>query len=120
MQTGAEAPTMVDNTGERFYEAELYRIKGELTLAQSSVQRLESGVQENQKAKIPDPKSQSLNRTTRHSYTPMATVRSGNDTEKRRVTKFVTFAASRWYLEYKLTRKVVGSKSALLCQSPVV
>jgi hypothetical protein len=30
--------------GERFYEAELYRLRGELTLAQSSVQRLESSV----------------------------------------------------------------------------
>ena len=28
----ADAFTIVDNTGERFYEAELYRLKGELTL----------------------------------------------------------------------------------------
>jgi class 3 adenylate cyclase/tetratricopeptide (TPR) repeat protein len=41
----AEALTVADKTGERFYEAELYRIKGELTLAQSSVQRLASSVQ---------------------------------------------------------------------------
>ena len=34
----------MDKTGERFYEAELYRLRGELTLAQSSVQRLESSV----------------------------------------------------------------------------
>ena len=33
----AEALAAVDRTGERFYEAELYRLKGELTLAQSSV-----------------------------------------------------------------------------------
>jgi len=32
-----DALTVVDNTGERFYEAELYRLKGELTL-QSRVQ----------------------------------------------------------------------------------
>ena len=32
----AEALTVVDKTGERFYEAELYRLKGELTLAQES------------------------------------------------------------------------------------
>jgi len=38
------ALTVVDKTGERFYEAELYRLRGELTLAQSSVQRLESSV----------------------------------------------------------------------------
>ena len=36
--------------GERFYAAELYRLKGELTLAQSSVQRLESSVQKEAEA----------------------------------------------------------------------
>ena len=36
---------MLDKTGERFDEAELYRLKGELTLAQSRVQGLESSVQ---------------------------------------------------------------------------
>jgi predicted ATPase len=42
----AEVLTTVSKTGERFYEAELYRLKGELTLlAQSSVQRLASSVQ---------------------------------------------------------------------------
>ncbi len=46
-----EALAVVDKTGERFYKAELYRLCGELTLAQSRVQRLASGVQENQKAK---------------------------------------------------------------------
>ncbi|HKA52847.1 MAG TPA: tetratricopeptide repeat protein, partial [Candidatus Binatia bacterium] len=33
----AEALAIVDKTGERFYEAELYRLKGELTLQQSGV-----------------------------------------------------------------------------------
>ena len=33
----AEALAMVDKTGERFYEAELYRLKGELTLAAGKV-----------------------------------------------------------------------------------
>ena len=33
----AEALATVEKTGERFYEAELYRLNGELTLAQSSV-----------------------------------------------------------------------------------
>jgi predicted ATPase len=32
----AEALALVDKTGERFYEAELYRLKGQLTLAQSA------------------------------------------------------------------------------------
>ena len=33
----AEALTVVDKTGERCYEAELYRLKGELTLQQESL-----------------------------------------------------------------------------------
>src|SRR5262249_46601415 len=37
----AEALTVGDKTGERFYEAELYRLKGELTL-QASIESLES------------------------------------------------------------------------------
>jgi predicted ATPase len=41
----AEALEFVHKTGERYYEAELYRLRGELTLVQSSVQRLESSVQ---------------------------------------------------------------------------
>jgi predicted ATPase len=40
----AEAFTMVEKTRERIYEAELYRLKGELTLAQSRVPRLPSRV----------------------------------------------------------------------------
>ena len=40
-----EALDHVDKTGERYYEAELYRIKGELTL-QSKVQSLKSKVEE--------------------------------------------------------------------------
>ena len=35
----AEALALVDKTGERCYEAELYRLKGELTLAQSQASR---------------------------------------------------------------------------------
>jgi class 3 adenylate cyclase/predicted ATPase len=42
----AEALVMVDKNGERQYEAELYRLKGELTLAQSRVQGLASRVKE--------------------------------------------------------------------------
>jgi predicted ATPase len=36
---------VVSKTGERWYEAELYRLRGELTLAQSSVQSPGSSVQ---------------------------------------------------------------------------
>jgi predicted ATPase len=41
----AEALTVVDTSGGRFYEAELYRLRGELMLAQSRVQSLGSSVQ---------------------------------------------------------------------------
>jgi predicted ATPase len=40
-----EALKLTNNTGEHFYEAELYRLRGELTLAQSSVQGLAPSVQ---------------------------------------------------------------------------
>jgi len=40
----AEALAVVVKTGERFYEAELYRLKGELTL-RSKVQRLKAEVE---------------------------------------------------------------------------
>src|SRR5262249_4165279 len=56
LATLAEALTVVDNTGERFYEAELHRLKGELPL-QSSVQRLESSVT-NPQPSIPNPQSE--------------------------------------------------------------
>ncbi len=42
----AEALAVVDKTGERYCEAELYRLRGELMLAQSRVQSLESKVKE--------------------------------------------------------------------------
>jgi len=38
LATVAEALECVDKTGERYHEAELYRLRGELTLAQPSVQ----------------------------------------------------------------------------------
>jgi predicted ATPase len=43
--TVTEALATVDKTGERWCEAELYRLKGELTLQQASMQRLGAGVQ---------------------------------------------------------------------------
>jgi predicted ATPase len=52
-----EALAMADRTEERFYEAELYRLQGELTLAQSSVQRLESSVT-NPQPLIPNPQAE--------------------------------------------------------------
>jgi len=41
----------VDETGERFYEAELYRLQGELTLAQSRGQSLGASIRTRQTAK---------------------------------------------------------------------
>jgi predicted ATPase len=42
----ADAPASVEKTGDRRWEAELYRLRGELMLAQSRVQRVESRVKE--------------------------------------------------------------------------
>jgi class 3 adenylate cyclase/tetratricopeptide (TPR) repeat protein len=53
----AEALTLVDNTGERSHETELYRLKGELLLAQEIKSQKSKG--KNQKSQNPDPKSQS-------------------------------------------------------------
>jgi predicted ATPase len=41
----AETLAVVEENGDRYYEAELYRLKGELTLQQARVQRRESSVQ---------------------------------------------------------------------------
>jgi predicted ATPase len=57
----AEALAMVNNNGERDNEAELYRLRGELTLAQSRVQSLGSRVQTNQKAKSKEQKAKITN-----------------------------------------------------------
>jgi predicted ATPase len=57
----AEALALVDRTREQFYEAELYRLKGELTLQQESqkskVKKQKSKVK-SPKTQIPKPKSQ--------------------------------------------------------------
>ena len=53
----AEALTVAEKNEERMYEAELYRVKGELTLAQSKVQSLESKVTD-LRSLIPDPQGE--------------------------------------------------------------
>lgn len=55
----AEALALVDKTGERYYEAELYRLKGELTLAQSkaSLGQVSGKSKTSQKAKVKGQKS---------------------------------------------------------------
>ena len=48
----AEALAVVDKTGERFYEAELYRLKGELTLQVSSRKVSRSKVQDRKPKRV--------------------------------------------------------------------
>jgi class 3 adenylate cyclase/predicted ATPase len=62
LNTLADALDVVDKTGERFYEAELYRLKGELTLAHEGKSQKAKG--KSQKSKIsrtphPTPSTQS-------------------------------------------------------------
>ncbi|HKA52950.1 MAG TPA: AAA family ATPase, partial [Candidatus Binatia bacterium] len=71
----AEALAKVDKTGERFYEAELYRLYGELSLAQSSVQRLASSVRNPQSA-IRNRKRRPKRAFTRPSRSPVSNKRS--------------------------------------------
>jgi predicted ATPase len=52
LATLAEALAVVDKNGERFYEAELYRLKGELTLQQAS----QKSKGKSQKSKMTDPR----------------------------------------------------------------
>jgi len=51
----AEASAWVDKTGERFYEAELYRLKGHLLLAQEGKRQTAKG--KRQTSKMTDPRS---------------------------------------------------------------
>jgi predicted ATPase len=48
----AEALDVVDRTGERYHEAELYRLKGELTLQRFQVPGSKFQVQTSQKSKV--------------------------------------------------------------------
>jgi hypothetical protein len=50
-----EALQLIEANFDRFWEAELYRQKGELTLAQSRVQRLASSVRASPKSKVEKP-----------------------------------------------------------------
>jgi predicted ATPase len=61
LQVFDEALAHLDGTQERFYEAELWRIKGELTLKQFGVRRSESENRRRPKAKVNTPRSASRN-----------------------------------------------------------
>jgi len=54
----AEAFAVVHKTGERFYEAELHRLKGELTLQQFNVQGSKFKVEEGPESEVRSPKSE--------------------------------------------------------------
>src|SRR5262249_29088703 len=54
----AEALEVVDTSGERFYEAELYRLKGELTLQQFQVSGSRFQVQNSSASGVRDPASE--------------------------------------------------------------
>ncbi len=58
LATLAEALEVVDKNGERFYEAELYRLKGQLTLQQFQVSSSRFQVQESPKSEVRSPKSE--------------------------------------------------------------
>jgi predicted ATPase len=57
LQVLGEALDAADKSGERFYEAELYRLRGELMLAQSKVQSLKSKVTD-PRSLTPDPQTE--------------------------------------------------------------
>jgi predicted ATPase len=57
LSTLAEALTLVNKTGERNYEAELYRLRGELTLVPARIQSLGSSVTDSQSLN-PDPQGE--------------------------------------------------------------
>ncbi len=54
----AEALTMVDTSGERFYEAELYRLKGQMTLQKFQVSGSTFQVQESPTSEVRSPESE--------------------------------------------------------------
>ncbi|MBI3798633.1 MAG: hypothetical protein HY268_16920 [Deltaproteobacteria bacterium] len=54
----AEALTMVDKDGERLWEAELYRLKGQLTLQKSAVRGPKSKVEESPQFEVRSPESE--------------------------------------------------------------
>ena len=61
LQVVTEALQLTETTLDVFWEAELYRLKGELTLAQSSVQSLASPVKRSPRSKVQGPKSKVSN-----------------------------------------------------------
>jgi predicted ATPase len=103
----AEALELVERNGERAFVAELYRIKGELVLARSGIQSLESGVQEGQKAKIsqsqsPDPQSQGEAEACFRKAIDIARQQQAKSWELRAVTSLVRLRQHQ--AQYQATR----------------
>ena len=61
VDTIRQALAAVTRTGEHCYEAELYRLRGELSLARSGVHNPDFGAQENQPSGIETPESKDTN-----------------------------------------------------------
>jgi DNA-binding winged helix-turn-helix (wHTH) protein/predicted ATPase len=73
----AEALAVVDSTGQRVYEAEVHRLRGELTLAQSSVQSLGSSVKKGSRSKA---QSSKLQNSSTQPLTPSTSVEKEAET----------------------------------------
>ncbi len=74
-----EALALVEQTGERMYEAELYRLRGELTLQQFQVSSSTFQVSERQKAKFePDPRSPIPEPKPKHVFSRPSRLRASN------------------------------------------
>ena len=110
----AEALTLVDKTEERFYEAELYRLKGELTL-QSKVQSLKSKVEEDAEecfrkaidiARRQQTKSLELRAT-------MSLVRLWQQRSKQHVAHKMLFEIYNWFTEGFDTKDLQEAKALL-------
>jgi predicted ATPase len=77
----AEALAAVDNTGERFYEAELYRLKGQLTLQKFQVSGSRFQVKDSSESGVRSQKQKSV--SSRPSRSLAARVRSHGSCEQR-------------------------------------
>ena len=119
----AEALALVDKTGERFYEAELYRLKGELTLAKVVSQSVVSSQVTNPQPLTPSPQGGSRSVFSQsHRHCPQATSqipRTARDDEPG-----ATVATAR-QADTKLTRcyprSTTGSPKGLIpriCKRP--
>ena len=80
----AEALDVVHKTGERFYEAELYRLKGELTLKKSGVRSPKSGVRSTQHP-TPSPQAEAEAEACFHKAIEIARQQSAKSLELRAV-----------------------------------